>query len=254
MSKPVQQASTSDKALPELLLIDDDPLIVESLSLVLQRSYVIYTAESRPQAKKLIQRLENVPSLALVDLGLLPLPHNPDEGFELINELLSYNPNMKILVLSGQSEKENIQHALTLGAVDFIPKPCDMSLLKARLAHQVMIVGAEVSQAETGTSGDSLLGESRAIQMLYELIEQFADTPFPVIIEGESGSGKELVAQYLHEQSVRSKHPILTINCAAFTAELLDAQLFGYAKGAFTGATSERNGFFEEANQGSLFT
>ena len=253
MPKPAQQTSNNEKALPELLLIDDDPLIVESLSMVLQSAYDLYTAESRAQAKKIIQRLENVPALALVDLGLPPLPHNPDEGFALINELLSYNPNMKILVLSGQSEEENIQHALTLGAVDFIPKPCDMSLLKARLAHQEMIVGAEASQAETGASGDSLLGESSAIQTLHELIKQFADTPFPVIIEGESGSGKELVAQYLHEQSVRSKHPFLTINCAAFTAELLDAQLFGHAKGAFTGATSERNGFFEEANHGSLF-
>ncbi len=240
-------------ARPELLLIDDDPIIVETLSLVLQSDYLVYTAESRQQAKQLIQRLENVPSLALVDLGLPPLPHNPDEGFELINELISYNPNMKILVLSGQSEKESIQHALTLGAVDFVPKPCDITLLKARLEHQLMMVGAENSQAETGVKDDSLLGESAAIKTLHELIKQFADTPFPVVIEGESGSGKELVAQYLHEQSVRSKHPFLTINCAAFTAELLDAQLFGHAKGAFTGATSQRSGFFEEANSGSLF-
>ena len=253
MSKSVQQTSLNNLARPELLLIDDDPLIVESLSLVLQSDYLVYTAETRAQTKQLIQRLENVPSLALVDLGLPPLPHNPDEGFELINELISYNSKMKILVLSGQSDKQNIQHALTLGAVDFIPKPCDIALLKARLEHQVMIVGAELSQAETGTSDDSLLGESKAIQTLHELISQFADTPFPVLIEGESGSGKELVAQYLHDQSRRGKYPFLTINCAAFTGDLLDAQLFGHAKGAFTGATSERNGFFEEANQGSLF-
>ena len=249
----MRQSSINELARPELLLVDDDPLIVESLSLVLQSDYLVYTAESRLQAKQLIQRLDNIPSLALIDLGLPPLPHAPEEGFELINELISYNPNMKILVLSGQSEKENIQHALTLGAVDFVPKPCDIILLKARLAHQVMMVSAELSQAETGAEDDSLLGESTAIKTLHELTKQFADTPFPVIIEGESGSGKELVAQYLHEQSIRSKFPFLTINCAAFTAELLDAQLFGHAKGAFTGATSERSGFFEEANQGSLF-
>ncbi len=253
MSQAEKQTSIRNLEPPALLLVDDDPLIVESLSMVLQSDFTIYSAESRAQAKSLIQRLETVPSIALVDLGLPPLPHNPDEGFELINELLSYKPNMKILVLSGQSEKENIQHALTLGAVDFVPKPCDITLLKARLQHQIMIVGAEQSQAETGASDDSLLGKSKAIQILHELIVQFADTPFPVIIEGESGTGKELVAQYLHDQSARGTSPFLTINCAAFTAELLDAQLFGHAKGAFTGATSERNGFFEEANQGSLF-
>ena len=253
MSKQVSQTSKTDLVKPELLLIDDDSIIVDTLSLVLQSDYLVYTAESRKKTKKLIQGLESIPSLALVDLGLPPLPHNPDEGFALITELISYNPDMKILVLSGQSEKENIQHALTLGAVDFVPKPCDITLLKARLEHQLMMVGAEKSQAETGAEDESLLGESTAIKTLHELIKQFADTPFPVVIEGESGSGKELVAQYLHEQSVRSSYPFLTINCAAFTAELLDAQLFGHAKGAFTGATSQRNGFFEEANLGSLF-
>jgi transcriptional regulator with GAF, ATPase, and Fis domain len=117
----------------------------------------------------------------------------------------------------------------------------------------MMMIDAEKSQAETGVEDKSLLGDSAAIKTLHELIKQFADTPFPVVIEGESGSGKELVAEYLHEQSIRSNYPFLTINCAAFTAELLDAQLFGHAKGAFTGATSQRTGFFEEANSGSLF-
>lgn len=253
MPKSAADTSINEISRPALLLVDDDPLIVESLSLVLQDQYLVYTAESRPACRELIRTLEPVPSLALVDLGLPPLPHNPDEGFQLINELTSYNPSMKILVLSGQSEQENIQHALTLGAVDFVPKPCDMMLLKARLEHQQMMVSAEHSQIESGADDDTLLGSSKAIKTLHELISQFADTPFPVIIEGESGSGKELVAQYLHEESVRSKFPFLTINCAAFTAELLDAQLFGHAKGAFTGATSQRSGFFEEADQGSLF-
>jgi DNA-binding NtrC family response regulator len=249
----MRQASINEASKPELLLIDDDPIIVETLSLVLQSDYLVYTAESRKKAKKLVQSLERVPSLALVDLGLPPLPHNPDEGFALINELISYNPDMKILVLSGQSEKENIQHALTLGAVDFISKPCDITLLKARLQHQLMMIDAEKSHEGTGAEDKTLLGDSAAIKTLHELIKQFADTPFPVVIEGESGSGKELVAEYLHEQSIRSNYPFLTINCAAFTAELLDAQLFGHAKGAFTGATSQRSGFFEEANSGSLF-
>jgi len=241
------------KSRPELLLVDDDPLIVESLSLILQKDYLVYSAETRKQTIDLVHTLEQVPALALIDLGLPPLPHHPDEGFELINELLVLNPNIKILVLSGQGEKTNIQHALTLGAVDFIPKPCDIPLLRTRLSHQIMIREAELEQGGGELSGDNLLGESEEIKALHLSIRQFAETPFPVLILGESGSGKELVADYLHEQSPRAKAPFLTINCAAISAELLEAQLFGHEKGAYTGATSSRAGFFEDAGEGSLF-
>ena len=238
---------------PALLLVDDDPLIAESLALVLEDDFQITVAESRAQAKALLQNTDNVPSLALVDLGLPPVQHLPDEGFALIDELLALNHNIKILVLSGQSEKANIQHALTLGAVDFVPKPCDVKLLQVRLNHQMMMLEAELTEDEQSQSDSSLLGESPAITTLRLLIDQFSDTPFPVLIEGNSGSGKEIVAQYTHDKSTRSEAPFLTINCAAFTAELLEAQLFGYTKGAFTGATTNRAGFFEDAGEGSLF-
>ena len=238
---------------PCLLLVDDDPLIVESLGLVLQDQYDVYSAESRKQANKLVQNLEDIPSLALVDLGLPPKPHSPDEGFALIHDLLGLNRDIKILILSGQSEQANIQHALTLGAVDFIPKPCDISLLKARLKHQIMMLAAEQAQKQADRTIDKLLGESQAIETLRSLIRQFADTPFPVLIEGESGSGKELVAENLHNLSSKTKAPFLTLNCAAFSAELLEAQLFGHSKGAFTGATAQKTGFFEETSEGSLF-
>jgi DNA-binding NtrC family response regulator len=237
----------------ELLFVDDDPMIVESLSLALEDEYIVYSAEGRKQARDLLHRLEAPPSLALVDLGLPPRPHKPDQGFELIDELLAFNPNMKILVLSGQGEQANIQHALTLGAVDFIPKPCDVPLLRTRLRHQVMMLDAERQQGGGESSGEGLLGKSNAIATLHALVGQFADTPFPVLIQGESGSGKELVAEHLHEQSGRARLPFLSINCAAFPKELLDAQLFGHAKGAYTGASQSRAGFFEEAGEGSLF-
>lgn len=257
MNTATNQARSPDPGIarrkPELLLVDDDPLITESLSLLLQGDYLVYTAESRAEVIELVHNLENIPHLALIDLGLPPLPHHPDEGFELINELLSLNPNIKILVLSGQGEKANIQHALTLGAVDFIPKPCDIPLLKARLSHQIMILEAEQEQGGGELSGENLLGESEEIRALHLSIRQFAETPFPVLIQGESGSGKELVARYLHEQSPREKSPFLTINCAAISADLLEAQLFGHEKGAYTGATTSRAGFFEEAGDGSLF-
>jgi DNA-binding NtrC family response regulator len=238
---------------PALLLVDDDPLIAESLALVLEKNYQVTIAESRAQAKSLLQKMPEVPSIALIDLGLPPTQHLPDEGFALIDELLAFNYNIKILVLSGQSEKANIQHALTLGAVDFVPKPCDVKLLQIRLNHQMMMLDAELTEDKQSQSDNSLLGESPAITTLHQLIDQFSDTPFPVLIEGESGSGKELVAQYTHDRSTRSEAPFLTINCAAFTAELLEAQLFGNVKGAYTGATTDRAGFFEESGEGSLF-
>ncbi|MCS3904414.1 DNA-binding NtrC family response regulator [Methylohalomonas lacus] len=238
---------------PVLLLVDDDPLIAESLALALEDDYVVYTSATRGKTKSLLQTAETQPALALVDLGLPPTPHAPDEGFTLISELLAFNRQIRILVLSGQSERENIQHALTLGAVDFVPKPCDIELLKTRLQHQLMLLDAEIrAESETAADEPALLGNSTAMQMLRSLISQFADSPFSILIEGESGSGKELVARQLHAESSRAQEPFLTINCAAFTPELLEAQLFGHARGAFTGAASDRAGFFEAAGSGSL--
>jgi len=239
--------------LPRLLLVDDDPLISESLAFVLKDSFTIQSAATREEAKRLLYTSPMLPDLALVDLGLPPNPHTPEEGFNLVSELLTFNPSIKILILSGQDTQENVRHGLTLGAVDFVPKPCDMALLKTRLSHQWMILQAEhakpkpVERQECG-----LVGESLAMERLRSQIQQFANSPFSVLVQGESGTGKELIAQCLHTQSQRNNAPCLTLNCAAFTTELLEAQLFGHAKGAFTGAMAAKAGFFEEANEGSL--
>lgn len=238
---------------PLLLFVDDDPIIINALAIVLESDFDVITAESRKQVKARLQDLSVKPSLALIDLGLPPKPHSPEEGFKLIEELMGLNSSFKILVLSGQDDDENIHHALTLGAVDFIPKPCDMSLLKARLGHQMMMLQAESTEKGLDDSQSKLLGDSVALKTLRDLIKQFADTPYSVLVEGESGTGKELVAEELHKISKRNKLPYLTVNCAAFTPELLEAQLFGHTKGAFTGAIIERSGFFEEAGEGTLF-
>ena len=254
MSSNVKKLNTFVSAeKPLLLFVDDDPIIVDALAIVLESDFDVITAESRKQVKTRLQDLCIKPSLALIDLGLPPKPHSPEEGFKLIEELMGLNSSFKILVLSGQDDDENIHHALTLGAVDFIPKPCDMSLLKARLGHQMMMLKAESKEKEVDHNKSKLLGESAALKTLRDLINQFADTPYSVLVEGESGTGKELVAEELHNTSKRNKFPYLTINCAAFTPELLEAQLFGHTKGAFTGATTERSGFFEEAGEGTLF-
>jgi len=238
--------------LPSLLLVDDDPLIRESLAFVLRDSFSVYVVETREEAKRLLYTLSRVPNVALIDLGLPPNIHTPDEGFSLVRELLSFNPSMKILILSGQDTQDNVRHALTLGAVDFIPKPCNMELLKARLKHQLMIFEAEQHKPQVKQKECGLIGESPAMQTLRAQIQQFANSPFSALIQGESGTGKELVARCLHTQSQRADKPCLILNCAAFTIELLEAQLFGHAKGAFTGANTARSGFFEEAEEGSL--
>ena len=235
-----------------LILIDDDPLIGESLAFVLREDFDVHLVASRPEARRLLIKMHDKPALALVDLGLPPEPHRPDEGFALIRELLTVNPGMKILVLSGQSERHNVQHALSLGAADFIAKPCDPLLLKARLEHHLMILEAEKQGPEARTSSVELLGNSPAMESLRSQIMRFADTPFPVLIQGESGTGKELVAQLLHQQSEKAGEPFVSVNCAAFTPELLEAQLFGHAKGAFTGASNAKAGFFEDTGAGTL--
>ncbi|MEX2480827.1 MAG: sigma-54 dependent transcriptional regulator [Gammaproteobacteria bacterium] len=240
-------------ARPLLLLVDDDELIVDALVYALDGEFEVLTAASRNEALTILREATDVPALALIDLGLPPHPHRPDQGFALIGELFAFNPQMKVLVLSGQSERGNIQHALTLGAVDFVAKPCDAALLKSRLRHQLMLLEAEAPIAAAHGPLDLLGGTSSAMATLRALIEQFADTPFPVLVEGESGSGKELVAQSLHQASVRRDQAMLTLNCAAFRPELLEAQLFGHARGAYTGADKARAGFFEEADKGTLF-
>ncbi|MEO8419096.1 MAG: sigma-54 dependent transcriptional regulator [Methylophilaceae bacterium] len=238
---------------PVLIIIDDDPLITDTLHFVLSKHFDVYVAESRIQAKSLLRQLDAPPSLALVDLGLPPVPHKPDEGFKMIGELLAHSPIMKILVLSGQNEEANVKHALALGAVDFVPKPCDVERLHELLQNALKLQNAELGEEQREQQNCGLLGNSLPMQTLRTQIGQFADAPFPVLIEGESGSGKELVANCLHRLSQRSRQPYLSVNCAAISPLLAESILFGHSKGAFTGAASSHAGYFEDAGEGSLF-
>jgi DNA-binding NtrC family response regulator len=238
-------------AKPLLLLVDDDPLITDSLRLLLGDEYEVLTAPSRDGARQVLDHAPRRPALALVDLGLPPRPHVPDEGFALVHDLLALYPGIRVLILSGQDDEAAIRRALTLGAVDFIPKPCDTQVLKGRLRHQVLMLRAEAALRAPVPDWE-ILGESAPLRALRQDIRQLAGAPFPLLIEGESGTGKEMVARSLHEQSPRARAPYLTLNCAAFTPELLEAQLFGHAKGAYTGAHLARAGFFEEAGEGTL--
>lgn len=242
---------------PLLIIIDDDPLITDTLHYVLSKHFDVCVADSRAQAKSLLRQLDEPPALALVDLGLPPTQHKPDEGFQMIGELLAHSPSMKIHVLSGQSDDVNVKHALALGALDFIPKPCDVDKLKELLLNSLKVQSVELTeQAQTEKTEDKnggMIGESLPMQTLIMQIRQFADSPFPVLIEGESGSGKERVANNFHRFSKRAKAPYLSINCAAISPMLAESILFGHAKGAFTGANNSNTGYFEDAIEGTLF-
>jgi len=232
------------EARPGLLIVDDDALITDTLAFALGADYTVYACDSRAHAIELLRQLAAPPPLALVDLGLPPAPHSPEEGYRLIGDLLAHSPGMKIFVLSGQNDAANARHARALGAWEFIAKPVDPASLGRLLAR-----GLELPAADAG----EFVGASPALAKLKSQIAQFAAAPYPVLIEGESGSGKELVATRLHRLSPRAARPYFSLNCAAISPQLVEPTLFGYVKGAFTGAQANKAGFFEDAADGTLF-
>ncbi|MEI7431829.1 MAG: sigma-54 dependent transcriptional regulator [Betaproteobacteria bacterium] len=245
-----------DSNLPEkplLLIVDDDPLISDTLSFSMSTVFEVLTSHSRPHCSQLLRQLRRKPELALIDLGLPPTPHRPDEGFALISELLSSCPEIRIVVLSGQNDESNARHARTLGAADFVAKPCSPTELHKILQRALSFRSLDELPAP-GISASPLIGNSPAIQKLRVQLQQYADSPFPVLIEGESGSGKEIVASNcLHQDTKRRDKPFFALNCAAISPNLVEPTLFGYAKGAFTGATTAKAGYFEDAADGTLF-
>ena len=137
---------------PGLLVVDDDPLITDTLAFALQADYAVHACDSRQHAIELLRQLPDAPPLALVDLGLPPAPHTPDEGFQLIADLLAHSPSMKIFVLSGQNDAANARHARALGAWEFVAKPSDPALLKRLLARALELPAAEAPEL-VGASG-----------------------------------------------------------------------------------------------------
>lgn len=231
-----------------LLLVDDDPLITEAFGFLLAGDFDVTSAATREAAIDAVRRMPQPPDLALIDLGLPPLPHRPDQGFGLIADLLAHAPAMRILVLSGQNEEANARHARTLGALEFIPKPAHPGRVREALLGALALPEVPAEAIPTG-----LVGESPPLRELMARIQQYAPAPFPVLIEGESGTGKERVAEQLHQASPRRDKPYLTLNCAAISPNLIESLLFGHTKGAFTGAAGQRSGYFEDAGEGSLF-
>lgn len=235
-----------------LLIVDDDPLIGESLSFALSDDFDVEVRESRSDAMSLLKSGQFRPEVALIDLGLPPMPDLPTEGFKLVNDLLAWSQNIRIMVLSGQNEESNARRARALGASDLVPKPCDPARLK-KLLHGALKVREDDLPVSADEAAHSLIGDSSPMRKLKSQIDLYASSVFPALVEGESGSGKERVAAALHYLSPRAKLPFLALNCAAISTNLVEPTLFGYAKGAFTGAAGSKAGYFEDAGEGTLF-
>lgn len=230
---------------PGLLVVDDDELILELLIEELRDDYDVIGARTRAEVKQALRQLGRPPSCALVDLGLPPHTNSPREGLALVRELVAAEPECAVIVVSGQDEEEHGKVARTLGAAEYVSKPCDATQIRSALDR----AGAtRVASA----AAHGLMGESAAIARLQRQVRQFADAPYPVLIEGESGTGKELVARALHRESGRTGK-FVALNCAAVPEQLFEATLFGSRRGSYTGATADSVGLVGASDGGTLF-
>src|SRR5438477_2310710 len=240
----------------KLLIIDDDEEISSQMKWALTNEYEVLLAEDRPGAINSFRA--HRPLVVILDLGLPPSPLAPDEGLAALSELLAQAPLAKIVIVSGQSEKDTALRAIGQGAYDLLCKPIQMEELKAVLnrAFHVARLEREYREMQQRLGGDTfegMLGTSPAMQEVFGAIRKVATTTVPVLILGESGTGKEMVAQAIHKRSARKDGPFVAINCGAIPENLLESELFGHERGSFTGAHAQRKGRIEMAEGGTLF-
>jgi len=198
------------------------------------------------------------PSVVLLDLGLPPQPASPEEGLAILSELTALDRLTKIVVITGQGEKETALRAIGAGAYDFLVKPVDPEELKFLLKRCFHVVQLErefrdLQQMIQGDAFEGMLGASPPMRTVFDSIRKVATTDVPILILGESGTGKEMVAKAIHQRGARKDGPFVAINCSAIPETLLESELFGHEKGAFTGAHMQRKGRIETASGGTLF-
>ena len=241
---------------PKLLVVDDDEDIRSQLKWALAGSYEVVQAGDRPGALEAFRAHQ--PLVVLLDLGLPPHPSDPTEGFAILSEILQLNGLTKVIIASGQGERENALKAVGEGAYDFLGKPVDVAELKVILHRAFHVAELEREYQEmqrqlTEESFEGMLGSSPHMQQVFSNIRKVATSEAPVLILGESGTGKEMAAVAIHRRSPRASGPFVPINCGAIPENLLESELFGHEKGSFTGAHAQRAGRFESAANGTLF-
>ena len=240
----------------KLLLVDDDTEIQEQMKWALADKYEIIQAGDRPAAVALAQREH--PGLVTLDLGLPPHQDDATEGLLALEEILMADPLTKVIVVTGNSDRVHALKAVQMGAYDYIQKPVQLEVLKVileratflfSLARESRVLLEGLARTTTG----EIVGVSAAIQKLRNTIRQIAGSDISVLILGENGTGKELLARAVHQQSERKEGPFVAIDCGAIPDTLLESELFGHEKGAFTGAHVQRKGRIESAQGGTLF-
>jgi two-component system NtrC family response regulator len=234
-----------------VLVVDDEKNYLVVLEDLLQEAgYEVATASSGGQAVEIIQKTP-------VDTVLSDIKMPGMSGIELLDAVKTLDADLPVILMTAYAEVDQAVNAMKNGALDHIQKPFDNRDIRRAVARGVerrsLIKNIRRLEAELGTIWGNIVGRSRAMDTVLSLMKRVADTPTTVLIAGESGTGKELIARGIHKASLRSQSPFVSINCAAVPENLLESELFGYEKGAFTGAGSLKQGKFEFADGGSLF-
>jgi two-component system NtrC family response regulator len=240
----------------KLLIVDDDEEIRTQLKWALNSDYEILLAGDRAEA--LAAFSTGHPPVTMLDLGLPPRPNDPDEGLAILASLLAIDRAAKVVIISGQSDRKNALHAVGAGAYDFLCKPVDVDELKLVLRRGFHLAELEREYREMQSAGrgdvfEDMLGSGPQMQGVFAFIRKVAPTNAPVLILGESGTGKEMAALAVHRRSAQKDGPFMAVNCSAIPENLLESELFGHEKGAFTGAHAMRKGLVETAAGGTLF-
>ena len=241
---------------PKLLIVEDEEEIRTQMKWALMQEYEVLVAEDRKGVAEIVKNEH--PLVATLDLGLPPRPTEVEEGFLALSEMLAIDPLLKVIVITAHGERQHALHTISQGAYDFFVKPVRIDELKI-LLHRAFYLShiereyRELKQGALGESFDGMIGASPEMEKIYASIRKVSTTEVPVLIVGESGTGKELVARAIHRRSPRKDGPFVVINCGAIPETLLESELFGHEKGAFTGAHIQRRGRIEAAQGGTLF-
>jgi two-component system, NtrC family, response regulator len=241
---------------PKILIIDDDEEIRTQMKWALTKDHEVAMGGDRREAVAAFRKMR--PDAVLLDLGLPPSPNDPSEGMATLAELLAIDRSVKIVIISGQSDRENAVRAIGAGAYDFLCKPIDVEQLKLLLQRCMFVSELEqeyrlLQNVESPDMFEGILGGSEPMRVVFSTIRKVAKSSAPILILGESGTGKEMVANAIHRSGGGGKKPFVAINCNAIPENLIESELFGYEKGSFTGATAQKIGLIETAAGGTLF-
>ncbi len=251
----VLEAMNASISKPKLLIVEDDEGLCSQYRWAFPACEILI-AHARPQAVALVRR-EN-PPVAIVDLGLPPDPDGVSEGFATLSEILRIAPQTKIIIVTGNGERKNALRAVALGAYDFCEKPVEIDVVRTIIERGLNLYRLEeenrrLAAAPARSPIELIVTGSPEMLKVCRDVEKIATTNVPVLLLGESGTGKEALARAVHDLGPRSKQPFVAINCGAIPENLLESELFGHERGAFTGAVKQSIGKIESANKGTLF-